>query len=141
VANSEAEGNTSLPIRDEFIEDLWSVIRVQLDRVDARHVSKSPSFDSSIVAITNKTNHFLAEDLKALLHWEDEELIKTSLGSWVSEEDMAIEQSVSDDGSTEIFFPFDYDKYQLKVLGITANKAVIVEGPPVQVNLKPSQIY
>lgn len=130
MANSEAEGNTSLPIRDEFIEDLWSVIRVQLDRVDARYVSKSPSFDSSIVAITNKTNHFLAEDLKAIAALEDEELIKTSLGSWVSEEDMAIEQSVSDDGSTEIFFPFDYDKYQLKVLGITANKAVIVEGPP-----------
>lgn len=98
--------------------------------MDARSISEAPSFDTSIVAITNKTNHFLAEDLKAIAALEDEDLIETSLGSWVSDEDMAIEQAVSDDGSTEIFFPFDYDKYQLKVLGITANKAVIVEGPP-----------
>ncbi|QQS68402.1 hypothetical protein IPP24_05365 [Candidatus Saccharibacteria bacterium] len=130
VADAEAEGKTSLPIGSDFIEDLWSAIRVQLDRVDARSISEAPSFDTSIVAITNKTNHFLAEDLKAIAALEDEDLIETSLGSWVSDEDMAIEQAVSDDGSTEIFFPFDYDKYQLKVLGITANKAVIVEGPP-----------
>ncbi len=130
VADSEAEGKTSLPVDDDFIEDLWSAIRVQLDRVDAKSISENPSFETSIVAITNKTNHFLAEDLKAIAALEDEDLLETSLGSWVSDEDMAIEQTVSDDGSTEIFFPFDYDKYQLKVLGITANKAVIVEGPP-----------
>lgn len=130
VADSEAEGNTVLPISKDFIEELWSAIRIQLDRADAKSVSDSPSFDTSIVAITNKTNHFLAEDLKAIAALEDEDLLETSLGSWVSDEDMAIEQAVSDDGSTEIFFPFDYDKYQLKVLGIAANKAVIVEGPP-----------
>ena len=83
-----------------------------------------------LLVITNKANHFLAEDLEAIAALEDEDLLETSLGSWVSDEDMAIEQVVSDDGSTEIFFPFDYDKYQLKVLGITANKSVIVEGPP-----------
>ena len=130
VANSEAEGDTVLPIKKEFTEDLWSVIRVQLDRANAKTISDFPSFETSVVAITNKTNHFLAEDLKAISTLKDEDLIETSLGSWVSDEEMAIEQSVSDDGSTEIFFPFDYDKYQLKVLGITANKAVIVEGPP-----------
>ena len=130
AADSEAEGKTSLPVEDDFIKDLWSAIRVQLDRVDAKSISENPSFETSIVAITNKTNHFLAEDLKAIAALKDEDLLETSLGSWVSDEDMAIEQTVSDDGSTEIFFPFDYDKYQLKVLGITANKAVIVEGPP-----------
>ena len=130
IADSEAEGKTSLPTEDDFIEDLWSVIRVQLDRVDAKSISEAPSFETSVVAITNKTNHFLAEDLKAIAALEDEDLLETSLSSWVSDEYMAIEQTVSDDGSTEIFFPFDYDKYQLKVLGITANKAVIVEGPP-----------
>jgi len=130
IADAEAEDKTILPITSEFIEDLWSTVRVQLDRVDAKSISQSPSFDTSLVGITNKTNHFLAEDLKAIAALEDEDLIDTSLGSWVSDEDMAIEQAVSDDGSTEIFFPFDYDKYQLKVLGVTANKAVIVEGPP-----------
>ena len=130
VADSEAEDKTSLPVDDEFIQELWSAIRVQLDSVGAKSISESPSFETSIVGITNKTNHFLAEDLKAIAALEDEDLLETSLGSWVSDDDMAIEQAVSDDGSTEIFFPFDYDKYQLKVLGITANKAVIVEGPP-----------
>jgi very-short-patch-repair endonuclease len=130
IADAEADEKTILPIDTEFINDLWSAIRVQLDRAGAKSISLSPSFDTSLIGITNKTNHFLAEDLKAIAALEDDELLETSLGSWVSDKDMAIEQSVSDDGSTEIFFPFDYDKYQLKVLGITANKAVIVEGPP-----------
>jgi superfamily I DNA and/or RNA helicase/very-short-patch-repair endonuclease len=130
IANGESEAKTTLPLEEGFIEELWAVIRTQLDRADAKSIVTAPSFDESIVAITNKTNHFLAEDLKAIAELNDEELLETSLGSWVSDEDMNIEQAVSDDGSTEIFFPFDYDKFQLKVLGITANKAVIVEGPP-----------
>jgi len=130
IANGESEGKTTLPLEDGFVEELWAIIRTQLDRADAKSIVTMPSFNESIVAITNKTNHFLAEDLKAIAELNDEELLETSLGSWVSDEDMNIEQAVSDDGSTEIFFPFDYDKFQLKVLGITANKAVIVEGPP-----------
>lgn len=130
IADSEAEEKTMFPLADDFIEDLWSIIRVQLDRLDAKSISETPNFATSIVTITNKANHFLAEDLEAIAALEDEDLLETSLGSWVSDEDMAIEQVVSDDGGTEIFFPFDYDKYQLKVLGVTANKAVIVEGPP-----------
>ena len=130
IADSQAEEKTILPLDDDFIEELWSIIRVQLESLDAREISEAPSFATSIIAITNKTNHFLAEDLKAIAALEDEDLLETSLSSWVSSEDMSIEQAVSDDGSTEIFFPFDYDKYQLKVLGITANKAFIVEGPP-----------
>lgn len=130
IADSEAEYKTTLPVASEFIDELWATIRVQLERVDARNISELPNCEGSIVALASKTNHFLAEDLKEIAAFEDEELLETSLGGWVSDEDMAIEQAVSDDGSTEIFFPFDYDKYQLKVLGITGNKAVIVEGPP-----------
>ena len=130
VADSEAEDKTNLPVTSEFIDELWATIRVQLERVDARNISETPDCEKSLIAIAGKTNHFLAEDLKEIAGLEDEELLETSLSSWVSSEDMSIEQSVSDDGSTEIFFPFDYDKYQLKVLGITANRAVIVEGPP-----------
>lgn len=130
VADAQAEDKTILPLENDFIEELWSAIRVHLDGLDARLISESPSFATSVIGITNKTNHFLAEDLKEIADFEDEELFETSLSSWVSSEEMSIEQAVSDDGSTEIFFPFDYDKYQLKVLGITANKAFIVEGPP-----------
>lgn len=130
IADSESEDKTTLPVDKDFIDELWATIRVQLERVDGRAISESPNFDTSIVALASKTNHFLAEDLKEIAALEDDQLLETSLGSWVSDDDMAIEQAVSDDGSTEIFFPFDYDKYQLKVLGITSNKAVIVEGPP-----------
>lgn len=130
IADSEADGKTTMPISDDFVTDLWAAIRVQLDRVDAKLISESPSFEFSEIQIASKTNYFLAEDLKAIAELKDEELLETSLGSWVSDEDMTIEQTVSDDGSTEIFFPFDYDKHQLKVLGISSNKAVIVEGPP-----------
>lgn len=130
IADSEVEEKTLLPLTDDFIVDLWAAIRVQLDRIDAKSISEEPSFTASVIGITAKTNHFLAEDLNAIAALEDEDLLETSLGSWVSDVDMAIEQVVSDDGSTEIFFPFNYDKHQLKVLGITANKAVIVEGPP-----------
>lgn len=130
IADSEAEDKTTLPVSTEFIDELWATIRVQLERVDAREISEFPNCDTSIISLAGKTNHFLAEDLKAIAALEDEELLETSLGGWVSDEGMEIEHDVSDDGSTEIFFPFDYDKHQLKVLGITANKAVIVEGPP-----------
>ena len=130
VADSESEGETILPIKKLFIEELWSAVRVQLERADASIISQKHIFDSSVIAIANKTNHFLAEDLKAIASFDDEDLLKTSLGSWVSDEDMAIEKTVYDDGDTEIFFPFDYDKHQLKVLGISSNKAAIVEGPP-----------
>ncbi len=130
ITDAEADDKTTRPIAREFADDLWSTIRVQLERVNARNISEAPRYTGSCVALAAKTNHFLAEDLKEIAALEDEALLETSLGSWVSDEDMAIEQTVSDDGSTEIFFPFDYDKYQLKVLGITGNKAVIVEGPP-----------
>lgn len=130
ITNGEADGKTTLPLNNEFVEELWAVIRTQLDRADAKSIVTAPSFEDSIIAITNKTNYFLAEDLKAIAELDDQELLESSLGSWVTDDDMTIEQTVSDDGSTEIFFPFDYDKFQLKVLGITANKAVIVEGPP-----------
>ncbi|UJD06247.1 MAG: AAA domain-containing protein [Candidatus Nanosynbacter sp. HMT-348_TM7c-JB] len=130
ITDAEAKERTITPLEDEFIKDLWSIIKVQLNRLDARSISETPSFATSLIGITSKTNHFLAEDLKNIASLEDEELLETSLSSWASDENMNIEQEVTDDGSTEILFPFDYDKYQLKVLGVTANKAVIVEGPP-----------
>ncbi len=130
IADAQAQEKTNLPLNQEFVNELWAIIRIQLERAGAKIISGTPRFDAGIVTITNKTNHFLAEDLKKIATLEDEDLLETSLGSWVSDDGMTIEQAVSDDGSTEIFFPFDYDKFQLRVLGITANKAIIVEGPP-----------
>jgi len=119
-----------LPSTREFTNELWSATKTYLESSDARSISEVPSFEHLKIAIAGKTNHFLAEDLKAILELDEEELLETSLSSWVDDKDMAVEQEVSDNGSTEIFFPFPYDKYQLKVLGVTENRAMIVEGPP-----------
>ena len=50
IADAEAEEKTMLPLADDFVEDLWSAIKVQLDRLDARSISEAPNFATSIVS-------------------------------------------------------------------------------------------
>lgn len=96
----------------------------------AKNTSQYPDLSASQIGIVGKSNHFWAEDLKGISELDEEELLETSLSSWVSSKEMEIEQAVYDDGSTEIFFPFEYDKHQLRVLGLTKNRAIVVKGPP-----------
>lgn len=130
VADLESQDANILPIADKMVEDLWSQIVFYLNKQNATDIAEAPDLSRSILNLINKANYFLSEDLELLTKLDEEELSKTSLSAWSSDEDMSIEEQVSDDGSTEIFFPFPYDKYQLKTLGIMKNKAIIVEGPP-----------
>jgi very-short-patch-repair endonuclease len=130
VVEAETESKNVLPIREEFLDELWSRIVYHLKLNDAENITQKPKFNKSVISLIGKANYFLAEDLDLITLMDDEELNKSSLGSWLCDDDMNIEKTVTDNGSTEIFFPFTYDKYQLKVLGITDNKAVIIEGPP-----------
>lgn len=130
ITSMDAKGETDIPVKEKTVVDLWSFIRGQLLSSGVKGVIDKPNFDNFVISISPKANHFLAEDLDAIAKMDPEELAKTSLGTWVSNEDSDIEKEVFDDGSTEIFFPFSYDKSQLKVLGITENKASVVEGPP-----------
>ena len=98
--------------------------------MDATDVSDSPDLSFCTIRLSAKTNYFLAEDLNLLANMDDSDMEKSSLGAWSSDENMNEQYDVFDDGRTEIFFPFQYDKYQLKVLGIIDNKASIIEGPP-----------
>ncbi len=130
VTSYDANDKNSLPISESSIEDIWSAIKTKLSLMDASNISEFPDFSSCSIKISTKTNYFLAEDLSILSNLDESEMEKTSLGAWSSDDDMNLEYDVFDDGRTEIFFPFQYDKYQLKVLGIIDNKASIVEGPP-----------
>ena len=126
----DAEDKNLIPISEVVLSDVWAAIKTKLSLMDATNISESPDLSYCSIKLSAKTNYFLAEDLNILANMDDSEMEETSLSAWSSDDDMNIQYDVFDDGRTEIFFPFQYDKYQLKVLGIIDNKASIVEGPP-----------
>ena len=129
--SSESEEKNSLPINETFIEELWAKIVFQLNKVDAKDVSEEPGFDKFIISLTPKANYFLSQDLDKMTELDEDGLLETSLAPWsIPDDEMTYEYDVSDDGNSDLFFPFPYDRHQLKILGITDNKAIIVEGPP-----------
>lgn len=130
VTKIDSDDGNLLPINPATIEEVWNKIKTFLSLVEATNISSSPDTSTCTIKLAAKTNYFLAEDLKKLADMDDSDMEDTSLGSWSSDDDMNIEYDVHDDGRTEIFFPFAYDKYQLKVLGVIDNKASIIEGPP-----------
>lgn len=130
ITSYDAEEKNALPISKKTLEDIWATIRTKLSLMDATDVSDSPDLSFCTIRLSAKTNYFLAEDLNLLANMDDSDMEKSSLGAWSSDENMNEQYDVFDDGRTEIFFPFQYDKYQLKVLGIIDNKASIIEGPP-----------
>lgn len=130
VTKLETDQKLSFPLNREVIDDLWSQIAFYLNKHEAEHVSEHVDITKSKIVLTNRVNYFLTEDLKRIAEDDDDELDESSLGAWSSDDEMNISEEVFDDGQTEIFFPFSYDKWQLSVLGIMKNKAAIVEGPP-----------
>lgn len=130
ITSYDAEGENELPVNKTILDNIWAEIKTKLSLMDAKNISEYPDFTYCTIKMSAKSNYFLAEDLDALAKMDDSEMDETSLGAWSSDEDMNIQYDVYDDGRTEIFFPFQYDKYQLKVLGIIDNKASIIEGPP-----------
>jgi very-short-patch-repair endonuclease len=130
MAQSEGEGKNTLPLSEAFIDELWSKIKHFLSLQGAEDIAASIQINQSAVTIKPKGNPFLTQDLLALGELDEAALQNTSLAAWTTDEDMSINNPMSDDGQHEIFFPFPYDKWQLGVLGILDNKAAIVEGPP-----------
>lgn len=130
VAVSEGEGKTMLPVGAEFIDELWTKIIHFLSLVEAEDVAHELDLTQSVISLRPRSNYFLSQDLIGLSQIDEADLEATSLSAWISEDDMSIKHSISDEGSQELFFPFAYDKWQLQVLGIMDNKAAIVEGPP-----------
>lgn len=130
IAKAEGEGGNTIPLNETFFDELWTKIVFHLRKVEALDISESPDMSYSHVTLVQRANYFLSQDLLQMIDVSDEELNDTSLSAWASDEDMSLSSEVSDDGTSELFFPFSYDKHQLKVLGAIDNRAMIVEGPP-----------
>lgn len=129
VNQIEIAGNLTLPLKREMITKIWEELKGRLKLSDAQFDESSFDISRIVVSLASKSNYFLVQDLKRLVEMTEEEMIDTSLSSWVSDDDLSISEEFSED-SGELFFPFDYDKYQLRVLSIINNKAAIVQGPP-----------
>lgn len=129
VNQIEIGGSLALPLKSETVTKIWEELKGRLKLSDAQFDENSFDILNIVVSLSSKSNYFLVQDLKKLTEMTEEEMSDTSLSSWVSDEDLSISDEVSED-SGELFFPFDYDKHQLKVLSVINNKAAIVQGPP-----------
>lgn len=131
IGQYELGGRLSTPLRDErFFDELWNEIRAQLKLTEARFDEKSFILKDVSISIAPRANYFLAEDLLKLSKLSDDKLEETSLISWSRNEEISIESEVPKEEKGELYYPFKYDKFQLKVLKHINNKASIVQGPP-----------
>jgi len=125
----EIEGRLTLPITDlEVFKEVWHKIKAQLRLKNANFDESSFSLEEIKIALSPRSNYFLAEDLAKLAQLPEEELAKTALTSWTQNDELNIEGDAPHE--KELYFPFLYDKYQLSTLSILGNKAAIIQGPP-----------
>lgn len=129
ISQLEIDGQLTLPLDNSVITKVWEELKGRLKLSDAQFDENSFELSRFVVSLSSKSNYFLVQDLKNLVESPEEELVGTSLGSWILDENLSEQTEVSED-SGELFFPFDYDKYQLRALSIIGNKAAIIQGPP-----------
>ncbi len=125
----EIDEKLVLPITvpDVFIE-IWHKIKAQLRLREAKFDEDSFSLEEMQIALSPRANYFLAEDLQKLSKLSEEELKGTGLTSWTENDELNIETGVPHE--KDLYFPFLYDKYQLRSLSVINNKAAIIQGPP-----------
>ena len=125
----EVKGDLSLPITNTGIfEEIWTEIKAQLKLTNAKFDEKSFSLNEIRIGISPRANYFIAEDLQKLSKYQEEDFKNTSLISWIENENLSSKDEIPEEG--ELYFPFLYDEYQLRVLSIINNNASIVQGPP-----------
>ncbi len=125
----EIDGRLSLPITDlDIFKEIWHKIKAQLRLKEANFDEDSFSLEEIKIALSPRSNYFLAEDLAKLAQLPEEELAKTALTSWTQDDELNIEGETPHE--KDLYFPFLYDKYQLSTLSILGNKAAIIQGPP-----------
>jgi len=129
IAKHEIEGDLTPPLtKEKIFYDIWHTIKEKLKHTNANFDEGSFKLDEMSFALSSQVNYFLAEDLQKLSKLEDEDLKGTSLSSWVDDDELTIESDMPKEN--DLYFPFLYDKYQLRVLSIINNRASIVQGPP-----------
>lgn len=125
------DDNTGLPLSSDYIDELWTKISEYLRYSDAIEMSESPDMKDVAIVLEPRVNYFLSQDLSAIIQAaDDENLSETSLAAWVEKGGVFVTEHIDDVGDNDLFFPFEYDKYQLQVLSKIDNKGMIVEGPP-----------
>ncbi|MFH1509511.1 MAG: AAA domain-containing protein [bacterium] len=127
----EDKGDLNIPITDDkvFI-DIWHKTKALLKTTEAIYDEKSFSLEEMQIALSSKSNYFLAEDLQNMINVDEKDLNETSLSSWTEDWDDEFDgfgDSVTD---KEVYFPFPYDESQYRSLGLSKNKASIIQGPP-----------
>lgn len=129
VNKLENEGLLQLPLLSTTIDTIWNEIKAYLKLSGALFDEDSFEANRLVVSLSAKSNYFLTQDLVELADKPDEEIAETALSGWLYDTDMNIEDPINEN-TQELFFPFDYDKSQLKTLSIINNRASIVQGPP-----------
>ena len=125
----EVKGDLSLPITNIGIfEEIWNEIKAQLKLTNAKFDEKSFSLNEIHIGISPRANYFIAEDLQTLSKYKEEDFENTSLISWIKDENLSLKDEIPEEG--ELYFPFTYDEYQLRVLSIINDNASIIQGPP-----------
>ena len=129
IGKYETGGELSLPIKDiKVFNDIWNKIVHHLKLKNVKFNEHSFKIDEVHISIRPRANYFIAEDLQELSKLKDNDFDETSLTVLVKFDDLSKKDKIPSEG--ELYFPFPYNKYQLRVLEIIGNKAAIVEGPP-----------
>jgi len=126
----ETENKLTLPINPEVLLQIWDKLKTCLRLSKAIFDDESFSMDFCVVSLSAKSNYFLAQDLTKLLSLKDADLLSTSLASWIPGLNDIEKLPEDSNALKEVFFPFDYNKYQKSILKQLPYKASIVEGPP-----------
>ena len=111
-----------------IFDEIWDKIRAQLKLTDVKFGEDSFVFNEMRVGISPRANYYIADDLQKLSKYEEDDFKNTSLISWIEDENLSLKDEISEEG--ELYFPFLYDEYQLRVLSNINNNASIVQGPP-----------
>ncbi len=129
VGKKEMDGLFSLPLKNiEIFTEVWHKIKTVLKHTKANFDEDSFKLEEMRIAIAPRANYFLAEDLQKLAKVDQDAMKDTSLCSWTSNEGISGTSEIPEE--KDLYFPFLYDKYKLKVLSVINNKGAIVQGPP-----------
>ncbi len=121
----------NLPGNIKILKELGEILVNKLRLTKINFAQNNCDFSIISLSLAPKSNYFLTKDLEILSEKKNEELAKSSIGVWSQESDN--ELNLVDNESIKqgnIFYPFKYNRSQLKVIQFLQNKAFIIEGPP-----------
>lgn len=125
----EIEGLLSLPfLETDIFINIWHKIKEKLRHTDVKYDDDSFILEEMRIALSPRANYFLAEYLRKLSELTEEDFQDTALISWNKNDELNIVNDIPYE--KDLYFPFLYDKFQLRVLSIISNRAAIVGGPP-----------